>query len=68
MKLSPADWSRVFAPETPLLEIVVRGAVLYLALLLLMRVMLRPSSGDLAMMDLIFLILLAEAATHSLGS
>lgn len=67
MKLFSADLSRVFAPDTPLLELVARGTVLYLALLILMRVMLRRSSGDLAMMDLIFLLLLAEAAAHSLG-
>ena len=61
MKLFSADWSRVFAPDTPLLELVARGTVLYLALLILMRLMLRRSSGDLAMMDLIFLLLLAHS-------
>src|SRR3712207_3164673 len=67
MKLFSADLSRAFAPDTPLLELAARGTALYLALLILMRVMLRRSSGDLAMMDLIFLLLLAEAAAHSLG-
>ena len=63
----PSDWSRVFAPETPLLELIARGAALYFGILILMRFMLRRSVGDLAGMDLIFIILLAEAAAHSLG-
>jgi uncharacterized membrane protein YcaP (DUF421 family) len=67
MKLFPADWSSVFAPETPLLELIARGAVLYFGILVLMRFMPRRSGGDLALMDLIFALLIAEAASHALG-
>ena len=44
-----------------------RGSVMYLAVLLLMRLMPRRAGGDLARMDLVFLLLIAEAATHALG-
>ena len=33
MQLLPPDWSDMFAPETPLLELVVRGTVLYFGIL-----------------------------------
>lgn len=67
MEFLPADWLKIFAPETPLLELVARGAVLYFGVLFLMRVMPRRSVGELSGMDLIFVILIAEAAAHSMG-
>lgn len=67
MKLSPADWLRVFAVETPLLELIARGTVLYFGILIFMRFMPRRSGGELATMDLVFLLLIAEAAAHALG-
>jgi uncharacterized membrane protein YcaP (DUF421 family) len=67
MTFLPADWLEVFALHTPLLELVVRGTVLYLAILLLMRFMLRRSAGELDRMDLVFLLLLSEAAQPGFG-
>ena len=54
-------------PEKPLLELVVRGSALYLGILILARLTLRRSIGKVAGMDMIFLLLLAEAAAHSMG-
>ena len=68
MELVPENWSRVFAIETPLLELVARGTVMYLAIMVLMRFMPRRLGGELAMMDLIFLLLIAEAAAHAFGN
>lgn len=67
MELLPDDWTRVFAIETPLLELVARGTVLYFGILVFMRFMPRRTGGELAMMDLVFLLLVAEAAAHALG-
>ena len=67
MEFLPSDWLGVFAPETPLLELVARGAALYFGVLILMRLTLRRSVGELGGMDLIFIILIAEAAAHSMG-
>jgi uncharacterized membrane protein YcaP (DUF421 family) len=57
----------VFAPETPLLELIARGFVLYLGILALMRLLRRRTGGEVAHMDLIFMLLVAEAAAHSMG-
>ena len=35
------DWRGMFMPDTPLLEIVIRGTVVYLALFVMLRVVLR---------------------------
>lgn len=45
----------------------VRAAVLYFAILLLLRVMPRRTGGELGTMDLVMILLVTEAATHSLG-
>lgn len=67
MQLLQISWSDVFKPETPVLELIVRGSVLYFGILVLMRLMPRRTGGELAIMDLIFVILIAEAAAHAMG-
>ena len=63
----PADWLLIFAPATPLLELIARGTALYFGILVLIRLMPRRTGGELAMMDLVFVLLIAEAAAHALG-
>lgn len=63
----PNDWSAVFVIEILLLELFVRGSALYFAILFLMRFMPRRTGGELATMDLIFLLLIAEAASSAFG-
>lgn len=67
MELLPDDWGSIWALDTPLLELLVRGGVLYFAILLLLRVMPRRTGGELATMDLVLILLMTEAATHALG-
>lgn len=67
MELMPERWSAVFAVETPVLELVARGSALYLAVLVLLRVMPRRTGGEAATMDLVFVVLIAQAAAHALG-
>jgi uncharacterized membrane protein YcaP (DUF421 family) len=67
MQFLPDHWIEIFALQTPLLELIVRGTVLYLAILVFLRIMPRRTGGELATMDLVLLLLIAEAATHALG-
>lgn len=67
MELLPEDWSSIFGFETPLLELIARGAILYSAVLAFMRLLPRRTGGEAAHTDLIFMLLIAEAAAHSLG-
>lgn len=65
--LMPEHWEGVFLLETPLLELIVRGSLLYFGILIFMRLMPRRSGGDLATMDLIFVVLIANSAANALG-
>lgn len=67
MDLLPDTWADAFALETPLVELFVRAAVLYLGILLILRVFPRRSGGELATMDLVLILLVTESAAHSLG-
>ncbi len=68
MTLLPDDWLRIFALETPVLELIARGTALYFGILIFMRLMPRRTAGDLAVMDLIFLLLIVDAAAHAMGN
>ena len=63
----PEGWLEVFQPQAPVLELVARGSVLYVCILVLLRVMPRRTGGELATMDLIFVVLIADAAAQALG-
>ena len=67
MDLVPANWSAIFALETPLLELVLRAVVLYLGILFLLRVMPRRAAGELTPMDLVMILMITESASHALG-
>ncbi|RYY42484.1 MAG: DUF421 domain-containing protein, partial [Chitinophagaceae bacterium] len=62
------DLSKLFHLENSILELFLRGSILYLGILLLMRFLPRRTGGELAVMDLIFVLLIAEAGTHALGN
>ncbi len=66
MELFPSSWSDVFAVEAPLFELIVRGTILYFAIIAFMRLLPRIG-GELAVMDFVFLLLIAEAAAHGMG-
>ncbi len=66
MEFLPSSWLEIFAVEAPLLETFVRGTILYFAIIAFMRLMPRIG-GELAVMDLVFLLLIAEAAAHGMG-
>lgn len=61
------DFEALFKIENSILELIIKGSAMYLGILLLFRVLPRRTGGEMAMMDLIFVLLIAEAATHSLG-
>jgi uncharacterized membrane protein YcaP (DUF421 family) len=61
------DWKAVFLPDTPLLEIILRGSVMYLALFILLRVILKRQSGTLGITDLLLITLLADASQNGMA-
>ena len=62
------DWQNTFMPQTPPLEILVRGTVVYLALFFLLRVVLKRQSGTTGVTDLLVIVLIADAAQNAMAN
>ncbi|HEX2980563.1 MAG TPA: YetF domain-containing protein, partial [Anaerolineaceae bacterium] len=58
---------KIFTPDTPILEIFVRGSVMYLALFVLLRVILKREAGTVGISDLLVVVLLADAAQNGMA-
>lgn len=65
--LFDVDWHGMFLPETALLEIFLRGTLMYLAIFALLRSPLRRQAGSLGMPDIIVIVLIADAAQNGMG-
>src|SRR5258708_31524846 len=60
------DWERLFLPEMSLVEILIRGTFIYLALCLLLRVVLKRQAGKVSMSDLLVVSLVAGVCRNPL--
>ena len=61
------DWKLIFLPDIPLLEIILRGSVMYIALFILLRLVLKRQMGDLRMTDLLLITLIADASQNGMA-
>lgn len=61
------DWRSVFVPSIPLLEIVLRGTVIYLFLFFMLRVS-RREMGGMGISDLLVVVLVADASQNAMAS
>ena len=64
---APIDWQALFLPDVPVLEIILRGSVMYLALVVLLRIVLKRQTGTLGMTDLLLITLLADASQNAMA-
>lgn len=62
-----ADWHKMFAPDTPLLEIFIRGTVVYLALFALLRFVVKREVGTVGIADLLVIVVIADAAQNAMA-
>ena len=60
------DWERLFVPEMSLLEILIRGTFIYLALCILLRVVLKRQAGKVSLSDLLVVTLVAGVCRNPL--
>jgi uncharacterized membrane protein YcaP (DUF421 family) len=61
------QWHDVFVPDTPLLEIFIRGSLVYLIILVLLRLF-SKQSGAIGIADLLVLVLIADAAQNAMAA
>jgi uncharacterized membrane protein YcaP (DUF421 family) len=61
------DWQSIFLLDIPLLEIIVRGSVMYIALFVLLRLILKRQTGSVGMTDLLLIVLIADASQNAMA-
>jgi uncharacterized membrane protein YcaP (DUF421 family) len=68
MGFESVNWHDVFIPDTPFLEIFVRGTIVYLAIFALLRFVLTRQSGNVGVTDLLVIVLIADAAQNAMAN
>jgi uncharacterized membrane protein YcaP (DUF421 family) len=61
------DWQKLFVAETSLVELFLRGTVMYLALFATLRILVRRHVGSMSLMDLLLMVLIADAAQNAMA-
>jgi uncharacterized membrane protein YcaP (DUF421 family) len=61
------DLANILTPDTSPAEIIVRGTITYVALLVLLRVALKRQTGSVARSDLLVIVLIADAAQNGMS-
>ena len=65
--LTKVDWHDMLVPDTSLLEIFIRGTLVYLALFTLLRFVLKRQRGGVGFTDLLVIVLIADAAQNAMA-
>lgn len=61
------DWNAIFVPRVPLVEIALRGTLVYLTLFLMIRVVLKRQAGAVSVTDLLVIVLIADAVQNAMA-
>ena len=62
------DWQQIFVPSGSVLEIMIRGTVIYLVLFLTMRFLPRRTIGGMSASDLLIVVLIADAVQNGMSN
>jgi uncharacterized membrane protein YcaP (DUF421 family) len=62
------DIGKAFTPDVSLFEMVARGVIVYLAIFVLLRLVLRGRLGTMTVADLLVLVIIADAAQNAMSS
>jgi uncharacterized membrane protein YcaP (DUF421 family) len=62
------DWQAMFSPEHSLLEIFLRGTIMYIVLFSILRFFLKRQSGVIGIADLLVVVLIADAAQNAMAA
>jgi uncharacterized membrane protein YcaP (DUF421 family) len=65
-KLFQVDWQSVFVPTESLLEIFIRGTIMYLAMFAILRIF-RRQAGSFSIADLLVIVIIADAAQNGMA-
>lgn len=65
--LDAVAWRTLLIPDTPLLEIIARGTLVYLGTFLILRLVLKRESSGFSTTDLIVIVFIADAAQNAMA-
>ncbi len=65
-RLFEVNWEKIFVPETSLLELIIRGTLMYFALFVALR-FLRRGIGGIGITDLLLVVIIADAAQNGMS-
>ncbi len=68
MDLMSINWRNIFTLDLPLLEIFIRGSIMYLGIFFMLRIVLRREAGSLGTTDFLMITVLADAAQNGMAS
>jgi uncharacterized membrane protein YcaP (DUF421 family) len=66
MAFHPVNWHDIFVFDVPILETIVRGSIMYLFTITIIRITGRRAVGQIGMLDFIFVLLLSIGAGNAL--
>ena len=67
MIVAAIDWRALFVPTASLPELFLRGSMMYLFILALMRIF-RREAGSISIADLLVIVLVADAAQNGMSA
>ncbi|MFC4173487.1 DUF421 domain-containing protein [Microvirga sp. GCM10011540] len=62
------DWQEMLVPEHSLIEIFVRGTLMYIVLFSILRFFMKRQSGVIGIADLLVIVLIADAAQNAMAN
>lgn len=61
------DWRAIFVPQNSLIDPLIRGTIMYLGILAMLRLVLRRQIGGIGPADVLVIVLIAEVAGNSIA-
>src|SRR6187200_793393 len=66
MFMPAVDWQSMFVPTESVLEVVIRGTIMYLGMYFILRIF-RRQSGSVGIADLLVIVVIADAAQNGMA-
>jgi uncharacterized membrane protein YcaP (DUF421 family) len=64
-KILSVGWAELFVPHHSVLEMLVRGTLMYLALFIILRFLMKRQAGSIGIADILVIVIIADAAQNA---
>jgi uncharacterized membrane protein YcaP (DUF421 family) len=66
--MANVHWGEMFIPSVSIIEIIIRGTIVYFTLFLLLRIMRKRQAGTVSSTDLLVLVIIADASQNAMAA